>query len=123
MKRKPSSGVVVGAVVVDVNDLEKQAEFWTALLGSEILGREPDWVDIARLGESGPLLSLQRVPEGKAGKNRLHLDIMVDDFAVTSSAALDLGASPASPLYEAETTPWQIFHDPEGNEFCLISHY
>jgi predicted enzyme related to lactoylglutathione lyase len=115
--------VSIGAVVIDVNDLEAQAEFWTALLGSQILRREPEWIDVAQLGEGGPVLSLQQVPEVKERKNRLHLDIMVDDFAATSSWALSRGATTVSPLYEAESTPWQVFSDPEGNEFCLISHY
>ena len=115
--------VTVGAVVIDVNDLEAQAAFWTGLLGSEVLRREDDWCDVARLGADGPMLSLQRVPERKNRKNRLHLDLMVDDFGATSSAALAAGASTVSPLFEADTTPWQVFADPEGNEFCVISQY
>jgi predicted enzyme related to lactoylglutathione lyase len=79
-------------------------------------------LDVARLGADGPMLSLQLVPEPKDRKNRLHLDLMVDDFASSSAAAVAAGASTVSPLFEADTTPWQVFADPEGNEFCLISH-
>jgi predicted enzyme related to lactoylglutathione lyase len=121
MQAATKAGVYVGAVVIDVNDLDAQTEFWTALLGSQTLRREPGWVDIATLGEGGPVLSLQAVPEAKKRKNRLHLDIMVDDFSATSQAALGRGATTVSALFEADTTPWQVFADPEGNEFCLIS--
>lgn len=114
---------VVGSVVIDVNDLAGQTAFWTTLLDSEVLGREPGWVDVARLGEGGPLLSLQQVPESKERKNRLHLDILVDEFAPAQEAALAAGATEVSPVLEADTTPWQVLADPEGNEFCLISPY
>jgi predicted enzyme related to lactoylglutathione lyase len=121
LEHSPAPAVHVGAVVIDVNDLDAQTTFWSALLGSEVVRREPDWVDVAQLGDGGPMLSLQQVPEPKDRKNRLHLDIMVDDFAATSRAAIDGGATTVSPLYEPDSTPWQVLADPEGNEFCLIS--
>jgi predicted enzyme related to lactoylglutathione lyase len=113
--------VSVGAVVIDVNDLDGEVEFWTALFGSHVTRREPDWADIAQLGSDGPMLSLQKVPERKARKNRLHLDVMVDDFAAMSALALAHRARVVSPVHEADTTPWQVLADPEGNEFCLIT--
>ncbi|HET6627066.1 MAG TPA: VOC family protein [Nocardioidaceae bacterium] len=114
------SGIRAGAVVIDVNDLAAQAGFWAALLGTEVATKEADWADLGRLGEGGPVLSLQLVPERKAVKNRLHLDWLVDDFDATRRRALELGATEASDRHGA-AEPWQVFADPEGNEFCLIS--
>jgi catechol 2,3-dioxygenase-like lactoylglutathione lyase family enzyme len=114
------SGIRAGAIVIDVNDLEKQADFWSALLEMEVADRQADWFDLGRLGEGGPALSLQLVPERKTGKNRLHLDWEVDDFHETKHRALELGAGELSAV-QGGSTPWQVFADPEGNEFCLIS--
>jgi catechol 2,3-dioxygenase-like lactoylglutathione lyase family enzyme len=30
-----------------------------------------------------------------------------------------LGATPASDVFDRATTPWQVWRDPDGNEFCL----
>ncbi len=38
------------------------------------------WLDLEPLGGNGPILSFQRVPEGKTIKNRLHLDLDVPDI-------------------------------------------
>lgn len=114
------SGITPGAIVLDVNDLEKQASFWCSLLATPVQSREADWLDLGRLGEGGPVLSLQLVPETKAGKNRLHLDLLVDDFDTEAKRALGLGATEVSRRHGTDS-PWQVFADPEGNEFCLCS--
>jgi catechol 2,3-dioxygenase-like lactoylglutathione lyase family enzyme len=114
------SGIRPGAIVIDVNDLEAEATFWTSLLGMQVQTKEDDWVDLGRLGEGGPVLSLQLVPERKAGKNRLHFDWLVADFDAVSRLALGLGAREVSPRH-GDDSPWQVFADPEGNEFCLCS--
>ncbi len=113
------SGIRAGAVVVDVNNLEAEAHFWTSLLGMEVVTKEAEWFDLGQLGEGGPALSLQLVPEAKVGKNRLHLDWQVDDFPSSKGRALELGARELSEQHGGDT-PWQVFADPEGNEFCLI---
>lgn len=108
----PADGarVRIGGVVIDANDLDLLAGFWVALLGRSVTRREPDWVSL------GPDLALQRVPERRTVKNRLHLDLVADDFERAGARAARLGASPLGPLYE---DLWQVWQDPEGNEFCL----
>ena len=114
------SGVRPSALVLDVNDLDGQSAFWSALLDMQVTSREDDWLDLGPLAGAGPVLSLQRVPERKAVKNRLHLDLSVDDFAAAAVRAAELGARPASERHGSER-PWQVFADPEGNEFCLVT--
>jgi predicted enzyme related to lactoylglutathione lyase len=104
------TGIRINGVVIDANDLDLLARFWGELLGLAVTRREDDWVSL------GPTLALARVPESKAGKNRVHLDLVVDDFAAAVDRATALGATPVSEIYE---NLWQVWRDPEGNEFCL----
>ncbi|HEY3503050.1 MAG TPA: VOC family protein [Actinocatenispora sp.] len=100
----------LGGVVIDAADLDLLAGFWSGLLGLAVTRREPDWISL------GPRLALQRVPEPGTGKNRVHLDLVAEDFAETTGLAAALGATPAGPMRE---DLWQVWRDPEGNEFCI----
>jgi hypothetical protein len=53
------------------------------------------------------------VPEPKAGKNRLHLDLRT-----ATEQAIALGATLAGDVYAGGA--WQVLRDPEGNEFCVL---
>jgi hypothetical protein len=61
-----------------------------------------------------PGLFLQRVPEPRTGKNRLHLDLRCDDFDAEISRLTALGARVL-----ADYDTFAVLCDPEGNEFCL----
>jgi predicted enzyme related to lactoylglutathione lyase len=50
----------------------------------------------------------------------LHLDVKVDDLDAATSAAVRRGAQPVSDV-QGEESPWRVFADPEGNEFCLVT--
>ncbi len=113
--------MTVTHLVVDCNDLERAAAFWSGMLGMKITNREADWVDLEPLAPAGPVLAFQLVPEAKAVKNRLHLDIEVDELAGAARRATELGASAASGVFGSTDAPWQVWRDPEGNEFCLIT--
>jgi hypothetical protein len=70
---------------------------------------------------SGQGLLFLRVPEGKAVKNRLHLDLRPadgTDQAAELERLLDLGATPVD-IGQGDVT-WHVLADPEGNEFCLL---
>lgn len=103
-------GTRLSGIVIDAVDLDLLARFWSGLLGLEVTRREQDWVSL------GPGLALQRVPERKTVKNRVHLDLVADDFASAAARAAELGAVPHGEIYE---DLWQVWQDPEGNEFCL----
>ncbi len=80
---------------------------------------------------AGPRLFFQRVPEGKAAKNRLHLDVRAapgltgdDRMAALEEEAQRLVALGGARLQRHEPAPPMIsghivMADPEGNEFCL----
>ncbi|MGH3342746.1 MAG: VOC family protein [Carbonactinosporaceae bacterium] len=111
----------VANLVVDCNDLDAIPQFWSRLLALAETARDDRWVDLEPLRGHGPVLSFQRVPDAKAVKNRLHLDLQVHDIAEAVRRAGLLGASPAGPLHDGPGKPWQAWRDPEGNEFCLVT--
>jgi hypothetical protein len=70
--------------------------------------------------ERQPRVLFQAVPEHKAGKNRVHIDIRVgdDDPVVVRERLVSRGATV---LHEGRQGPhtWVTMTDPEGNEFCV----
>lgn len=77
----------------------------------------------------GPRIFIQKVPEPKAAKNRVHLDVNVsagipdhsDRKAKVRSEAdrLTVLGATVSREFEEMGDYWVVLQDPEGNEFCL----
>jgi hypothetical protein len=64
-------------------------------------------------------LKHESLSEGKAVKNRLHIDLVPDDQAAEVARLEALGARPAD-VGQGDAT-WVVLADPEGNEFCVLS--
>ncbi|MFI0485861.1 VOC family protein [Actinomadura sp. 9N215] len=111
----------VTTVVFDCTDLDVMEAFWGALLGMKTTSREDEWLDLQPLAGDGPVLAFQLVPEGKTIKNRVHLDLDVPDVHAAGERARRLGATPAGEPMGDPRTPFQVWHDPEGNEFCFCT--
>ena len=62
---------------------------------------------------------LQKVPELKTVKDRLHLDLYVDDPESLVGRLVDAGAKPLDESGAEGESWWQVMTDPEGNEFCI----
>jgi predicted enzyme related to lactoylglutathione lyase len=114
-------------VVIDGRDIDRLAAFWSAALGYERLDAwDPSYLNLrpTAAGADGPPLLLQRVPEDKSGKNRLHLDLHPDDGPATVDRLVSLGATVVGEVnidyLEAHGTAFQVMADPEGNEFCVV---
>jgi len=109
----------IDMVTIDCDEPRKLAEFWTAVLDTSIeTDFDGDYVVLAASREGGVRLGLQRVPEPRTGKNRVHLDTMVPDRAAEVSRLVDLGAR----VLDEHGYPgfaWTVLADPEGNEFCV----
>ncbi|HEV2759246.1 MAG TPA: VOC family protein [Acidimicrobiales bacterium] len=110
----------LGAVVVDCHDPASLAAFWAAVVGGEAVVRDTKWATV-RLPCTGVVIDFQQVPEPKAGKNRLHLDVTVSDLAAATTACVALGAEAIGEVVCDEVGSFQVMVDPEGNEFCLVS--
>jgi catechol 2,3-dioxygenase-like lactoylglutathione lyase family enzyme len=117
----PRSGITLGVVAIDCNDLDEMVSFWTELLGVRVTSREPDWVNLEPAMAGGPCLAFQLVPEPKAGKNRLHLDVWVDDLEAEIARAEGLGARRMGGVVQESDNRFQVLTDPAGNEFCLVA--
>lgn len=109
----------VGSVVIDTEDVDRLVEFWGTLLGLEEKHRMgPHFVWLTSMGEGGPSLAFQKVPERKSGKNRLHLDLGVEDKDEAAARISELGGSKIDE-HTNEGFTWYVMADPEGNEFCI----
>jgi catechol 2,3-dioxygenase-like lactoylglutathione lyase family enzyme len=111
---------------MDCADIEQMTRFWSAALGYRVGGelgpfralRDPDGV--------GPKVVLQRVADPTPGKNRLHLDLYVEDRAdllPEVDRLVGLGARRVEAgWFELGDESWQVMNDPEGNVFCVCVH-
>ena len=107
-------------VVVDCHEPASIAKFWSALLDHEIAFSADEWVSLASAGPGHLRLAFQRVPEPKLAKNRLHLDVWVEEIEAATVVAEALGATRVGDLVTESPEPFQVMLDPAGNEFCLV---
>lgn len=117
----------VDALVIDGADTMALARFWAAMFDTEIASianegkpNEAHYVDVAAK-EGTPMFRFQRVPESKTRKNRLHLDIEVEELDPAIARVQELGGTVIRPLETEYGYDFAIMGDPEGNEFCLIT--
>lgn len=141
-------------ITVDCSDPAGQARFWAAALDYRLEDPPegfPTWIafwrsigvpdeelddegpdSIVDPDGAGPRIWFQRVPESKAVKNRLHLDIRASAGRTVSLAERRVAVDAAvARLVAAGATAQRVLHeegldhygvvlsDPEGNEFCV----
>lgn len=138
-------------ITFDCADPAALATFWAEALGYQLQGppggfesweqaleamgvppdRRNDASAVVDTDGSGPRLFFQRVPEGKQGKNRVHLDVRAAPglegearMAALEAEAERLAGHGATRLSRHEPAPplgagHLVMADPEGNEFCL----
>ena len=116
----PSPRPVLSTVAIDCADPELLARFWGELLGVGVAYRDDTWVALERTSQGGRL-AFQPVPEAKVVKNRVHLDLLVEDLAAATADAVALGATTVGAVVAESNGSYQVFRDPEGNEFCLVT--
>ena len=116
----------VDGLVIDGHDTMALARFWAAMFDTDIesitnegQADEAQYVDLAG-SDRAPLLRFQRAPEAKVVKNRLHLDIEVNELEPSIARVRELGGSVVRPVFTEFGYDVAIMGDPEGNEFCLI---
>jgi hypothetical protein len=129
------------------------AAFWTSALGyvdasppigfdswqdwnTQLAVPEEEWGDGATIEDPDglrPRISFLKVPEAKAVKNRIHLDVQVgggrsedleDRWPRVTAAVTRLVAAGATVIREDTLDDGRPDHvvmaDPEGNEFCVL---
>lgn len=112
-------------VTVDCIDVELVGTFWAAALGygddpeNPNGSGDPEWIIVPRSG-TGPGVLFVPVPEAKAGKNRLHLDLVPSTTREEEVERLrGLGATVVDDRRNPDGTGWVVMADPEGNELCV----
>lgn len=108
--------MVVSNIGIDTNDLPRAVAFWQAVTGYEVGSSSDGDTYLVDPAKAGPGLSLLVVPEPKAGKNRLHLDLSASDLGAEVTRVVALGASEVQ-RYDG----WTVLADPDGNQFCIVA--
>ena len=112
------------AVTFDCADALAVGQFWSALLDRPLdTAPMPPSSFFASIGMKDPAgngFMFIQVPEGKAAKNRVHLDFESDDISGEVARVIALGATHIHDKAEYGMT-WTTLADPEGNEFCIGS--
>lgn len=109
------------SIVIDCRAPQTLSSFWQALVGGEIDPRTAitDWVSLRNVPPLG-YLSFQQVPGERSVKNRVHIDLDVDDIEEAVASAVGMGATAFGDVVDEGTGLLQVMLDPEGNEFCFI---
>ena len=109
-------------LVLDCADPAKLADFWREALDYREYYTDTAFaVLVPKEGIASPLV-LQGVPEPKAGKNRMHLDIHTLDIETEATRLEQLGARRTESSARSEHGHgWILMHDPDGNEFRLLN--
>ncbi|MEJ7584969.1 MAG: VOC family protein [Acidimicrobiales bacterium] len=105
----------------DAHDPVALATFWSAVLDRDVSDDANEFLATIARTPSSPALLFIRVSEGKAAKNRFHIDLDCDDLNAARARLEGLGASFVHEKEEFDLH-WMTFHDPEGNEFCAAAH-
>jgi predicted enzyme related to lactoylglutathione lyase len=113
---------VVRSVTFDCHDPDALAGFWAAATGyrKESSPAPGDYAVISDLSGRGPVFWFNKVPESRAGKNRVHVDLNVRALDEEVERLVGLGGVKAEELSSASGKAWVVMRDPEGNEFCLV---
>jgi hypothetical protein len=116
--------IKIQCVSVDALDPIAQGRWWAEALGWHVTYQDDDEV-VVEAPPGGPehgvipdVLFL-RVPEPKAVKNRLHLDLRPSNQEEEVSRLERLGAKRVS-VGQTDTVTWVVMADLEGNEFCVL---
>jgi catechol 2,3-dioxygenase-like lactoylglutathione lyase family enzyme len=134
-----ASGTVrIESIVFDCRDAAPLARFWADALGWSVAPYDED--ELERLASRGiydpeddpsvmveppdgtdlPVLFFTEVPEGKAVKNRVHLDLAADGPLEDEVQRLEgLGARVRNWAEDSGST-WCVMLDPQDNEFCVV---
>ncbi|MFT3888107.1 MAG: VOC family protein [Arachnia sp.] len=108
----------IGMITIDSDDPRPLAAWWAERLGAPIVEENDGW--FVMIG-STPMLAIQHVGDPTPGKNRIHLDLTVEDLDASREELLAAGATLVGDRGD-ESFRWVTLADPQGNQFCIAQH-
>ena len=111
----------IGSIVLRVDDLQRQTEFWEAALDYVRADKQSDDFELLRPRDGvGPSLSLDQVPSTVHVPPRTHLDLFTENQADEVERLKTLGATEVHWDKRPPDADYVILEDPEGNRFCVV---
>ena len=104
------------SIVVDAHEPGRLARWWAEVLAYQVVFEAADEVAIARDTSTYPGMVFVPVPEGKTGKNRIHVDLNPDDQEAEVSRLEGMGARRVEVGQSRREPPprWVVMADPEA---------
>jgi catechol 2,3-dioxygenase-like lactoylglutathione lyase family enzyme len=102
---------------IDAADAERAMAFWAPVLGLRPERRE-NGDGVLRGERPEQTVWVNVVPEPKAVKNRVHLDLVAADLVQDVATLVAAGATHLPTFAVADD--WEVLADPEGNELCVF---
>jgi len=113
--------VRVGSIVLRVDDLRRQTDFWAAALDYVPRDEQSDDFVLLRPRDGvGPNLSLDQVHSEVHLPPRIHLDLYTEDQVEEVTRLIALGATKVHWDKRPPDADYVILADPEGNRFCVV---
>lgn len=106
----------------DANDPLRLARFWSATLQWEIDDDSDEEIGLVPADGTPFEILFLPVPEEKATKSRIHLDLVSDSpehQRAMVERLIALGARRAD-IGQSDSVDYAVLADPEGNEFCVV---
>ncbi|MBB5954474.1 putative enzyme related to lactoylglutathione lyase [Saccharothrix tamanrassetensis] len=112
---------LVQHITIDCGDAYELGQWWSRVTGRPLADDdEPGDPEVLIKLPAGPGLLFIQVPEGKAVKNRVHLDLQPDSTRDEEvERLLGIGATLVDDRRRPDGKGWVVLADPEGNEFCV----
>lgn len=111
----------IGSVVIRVDDLEAQAEFWQAALGYDRRSTNSDvFAHLYSKDGDGPDIALDALRSEAQVPPRIHLDLFTGERHAEVARLKGLGATEIPWENRPADAAYTVMADPEGNRFCII---
>ena len=118
-------------VNLDVDDLDKALDFYSAAFGLTV-GRRFGDAGVDMLGNTVPIYLLRKAPGSAASTTAtqlrsyqrhwtpVHLDFVVEDIDAAVERATAAGATPEKPVSTSNWSKLAMMADPFGHGFCFV---
>ena len=118
-------------VNLDVDDLDKAVDFYSAAFGLTV-GRRFGDAGVEMLGSTAPIYLLRKAAGSAASTTTtqlrsyqrhwtpVHLDFVVEDIDAAVERATAAGATPEKPVSTSNWSKLAMMADPFGHGFCFV---